>query len=335
MTRIASGVGEGPAARPAPVPEPAVDILFDCDTGVDDSMAIAYGAGNGARFVACTTTHGNVPAATAARNTVTVLDALGLTDVPVHVGAHRPMAQPLQTAEWVHGQDGLGDAGVVPSTRPVAGRLGAAEIVRLVHERPGELTLVAVGPLTNLGLALLMDPELPALVQRVVVMGGAVLAAGNASELGEANVWHDPEAAQLVVEAPWDLTLVGLEITMRTAMPTSAIARIEASTDPRARLIGAVFQHYLGVYEPIVGERTCVLHDPLAMALALQPDLATYRLVRAGVELRGERSRGQVVADLRNFEPDPTDPTEPGVVRLVDTLDVDRFHENFLRALGA
>ncbi|EYR65049.1 nucleoside hydrolase [Actinotalea ferrariae CF5-4] len=335
MSRIASGIGEGATARPAPAPEPAVDILFDCDTGIDDSMAIAYGAGNGAHFVACTTTHGNVPSATAGRNTVTVLDALGLTDVPVHVGAHRPMAQALQTAEWVHGEDGLGDAGVVQSTRPVAGHLGAAEIVRLVHERPGELTLVAVGPLTNLGLALVMDPDLPRLVRNVVIMGGAVNTAGNASHVGEANVWHDPEAAQLVVEAPWDLTVAGLEITMRTALPTSAIARIEASQDPRARLIGRVFQHYLGVYEPIVGARTCVLHDPLAMALALEPDLATYRLARAGVELRGERSRGQVVADLRNFEPDPTDPKEPGVVRLVDTLDVDRFHENFLRALGA
>ncbi|WP_225755245.1 nucleoside hydrolase [Actinotalea sp. Marseille-Q4924] len=335
MTTIRTGVGDGLTARQVPPPAAAVDILLDCDTGIDDSMAIAYGAGNGARFVACTTTHGNVPSATAGRNTVTVLDALGLTDVPVHVGAHRPMAQALETAEWVHGEDGLGDAGVPASTRPVAGHLAAAEIVRLAHERPGELTLVAVGPLTNLGLALLMDPELPQLVQRVVIMGGAVNTAGNASAVAEANVWHDPEAAQLVVETPWDLTVVGLEITMLTAMPTSAIARIETSQDPRARLIAAVFQHYLGVYAPIIGERTCVLHDPLAMALALEPGMATYRLARAGVELRGELSRGQLVADLRNFDPDPTDPREPGVVRLVDELDVDRFHESFLRALGA
>ncbi|MBC7291546.1 MAG: nucleoside hydrolase [Actinotalea sp.] len=298
-------------------------------------MAIALGAGSGARFVACTTTHGNVPAATAGRNTVTVLDALGLTDVPVHVGAHRPMAQDLLTAEWVHGQDGLGDAGVAQSSRPVSGDLAPAEIVRLARQHPGELTLVAVGPLTNLGLALLMAPDLPGLVRNVVVMGGAVNTAGNASAVGEANVWHDPEAAQLVVGAAWDLTVVGLEITMRTAMPTVAIARIEASTDPRAQLVARVFQHYLGVYEPIVGERTCVLHDPLAMALALEPDLASYRLVRAGIELRGELSRGQVVADTRGFEPDPTDPTEPGVVRFVDTLDVERFHAMFLDALGA
>lgn len=335
MTTIATGLGEGPAARRVAPPPAATQILFDCDTGIDDSMAIAYGAGSAARFVACTTTHGNVPAATAGRNTVTVLDVLGLTEVPVHVGAHRPMAQALQTAEWVHGQDGLGDAGVEQSTRPVAGDLAPAEIVRLARKHPGDLTIVAVGPLTNLGLALLMAPDLPGLVRNVVVMGGAVNTAGNASPVGEANVWHDPEAAQLVVDAPWDLTVAGLEITMRTALRTSDIARIEASDDPRARLIAAVFQHYLGVYEPLVGERTCVLHDPLAMALALEPDLATYRLARVGVEMRGALSRGQVVADVRGFDPDPVDPREPGVVRLVDTLDVDRFHENFLRALGA
>lgn len=335
MTTVSTGLGKGPGARTAPALEPGRDIIFDCDTGIDDAMAIAYGAGNGARFVSCTTTHGNVPVATAARNSVTIFDALGLNEVPVHVGAHRPMAQPLATAEWVHGQDGLGDAGIVQSTRPVAGQLAPAEIVRLAHERPGELTLVAVGPLTNLGIALLMDPELPQLIKQVVVMGGAIHTAGNASAVGEANIWHDPEAAQLVVEAPWDVTVVGLEITMLTALSTTAVERIEQSADPRAKLISGIFQHYLSVYEPIMGERTCVLHDPLALAIALEPDIATYRLARATVELRGEHSRGQVIADVRGFEQDPVDPKEPGVIRVVDTLDLERFQENFLQALGA
>jgi purine nucleosidase len=311
------------------------DLILDCDTGIDDSLAILYGAANGARYVACTATHGNVPVEVGARNTVTVLDLLGLTDVPVHQGAARPMAQPLRTAEFVHGQDGLGDTGITPSQRPLAGTLAAAEIVRLVRERPGEITLVAVGPLTNIGIALLLEPRLPELVRRVVIMGGAAGVPGNASEVGEANIWHDPEAAQLVIDAAWDVLLVGLEITMTTQLPAAAIRRIEASTDPRARLTWALIQHYLDVYEPLLGERTCVLHDPTAMALALDPSLATYRLVRAGMELRGERSRGQLVADLRGFDPAPTDPREPGVVRLVDTLDMPRFHQNLLRALGA
>ncbi len=313
----------------------ATEIIFDCDTGVDDAMAIMYGAGNGARFVACTVTHGNVPVQVGARNTLTILDAVGLTDVPVHQGAARPMAQPLMTAEFVHGHDGLGDAGHPPSQRELAGTLAAVEIVRLARSRPGELTLVAVGPLTNIGLALLLEPELPRLIHRVVVMGGAAGVPGNASETGEANIWHDPEAAQLVLDAPWDLVLVGLEITMSTAMPAEVVARLEAVETPHGRMLWQSMQHYIDVYEPLVGMRTCVLHDPLAMALALDPDLATYRLVRAGVELRGEKTRGQVVADLRGFEADPTDPLEPGVVRLVDTLDVRAFHEKFLRALGA
>jgi purine nucleosidase len=313
----------------------STELVFHCDTGIDDTMAIVYGAGNGAEYVACTVTHGNVPVHVGTRNTLTVLDRLGLTDVPVHQGAARPMAQPLMTAEFVHGQDGLGDAGVPASSREPAGTLAAAEIVRLARSRPGELTLVAVGPLTNLGLALLLEPELPRLVENVVVMGGAVGVPGNASETGEANIWHDPEAAQLVLDAPWDLLLVGLEITMQTQLPPEALKRIENSTDPRAQFMWPVMQHYLDVYEKSLGVRTCVLHDPLAMALALHPDLATYRLVRAAVELRGDRSRGQVVADLRGYEPAPGDPREPGVVRIVDTLDTAAFHERFLSALGA
>ncbi len=143
------------------------------------------------------------------------------------------------TAEWVHGQDGLGDTGLEPSQRTPPGTLAAAEIVRLARERPGELTLVAVGPLTNIGLALLLDPRLPALVRRVVIMGGAAGVPGNASATGEANVWHDPEAAQLVVDAPWDVVFVGLEITMRRALGC-VVARIEASADSRAQLVWAL-----------------------------------------------------------------------------------------------
>ncbi len=310
-------------------------IIFDCDTGVDDAMAIMYGAGNGADFVACTVTHGNVPVEVGARNTLTVLDAVGLDTVPVHLGAARPIAQPLLTAEFVHGDDGLGNSNPPASTRPLAGTLAAAEIVRLARERPGELTLVAVGPMTNIGLALLLDPELPDLVRRVVVMGGAVGVPGNASSVAEANFWHDPEAAALVLAAPWDVVHVGLESTMTAMLPVWAMERLAAVTTPHGKLLWAAMQHYLDVYEPIAGERTCAMHDPLAIAVALDEDLASYRLVRATIELRGEHTRGQTVADLRGYEPDPTDPREPGVVRVVTDFDRTTFYERFLTALGA
>jgi len=310
-------------------------IVLDCDTGVDDAMAIFYAAGNGADLLACTVVHGNVPVETGARNTLTVLDAAGLTEVPVHQGAARPMAQPLHTSEWVHGDDGLGNSRPTPSARPVAGTLAAAEIVRLAREHPGEITLVAVGPMTNVALALLLEPRLPELVRRVVLMGGAAGVPGNLSPAAEANFWHDPEAAALVVGAPWDVVHVGLEATMKALLPQEAVARIAASPDPRARFMNAAMDHYLGIYEAALGVRTCALHDPLAMAIALDPDLAEYRLVRMSVELRGEHTRGQSVADLRGFEPDPTDPREPGVVRIVTDFDHATFVERFCRALGA
>jgi purine nucleosidase len=308
-------------------------LILDCDTGIDDALALFYGAAHGAEYVACTVTHGNVPVDVGSRNTLTILEALGLEQVPVFTGAARPLAQPLMTAEFVHGHDGLGDAGVTPSAR-VARDLAAVEIVRLARERPGELSLVAVGPLTNIGLALMLEPRLPELVRQVVVMGGAVGVPGNASELGEANVWHDPEAAALVVEAPWDVLFVGLEITMRTALPKAAIERIAATAHPVGRLAWRIMQHYLDVYEKVLGERSCVLHDPLAMALALDPSLATYRTVSVYVDTGTSRSRGAIVGDLRG-NAGAQHPAAPGTIRIVDTLDTQAFHERFLQALGA
>ena len=309
-------------------------VLLDCDTGIDDALAILYAADNGADLRACTVTHGNVPVATGTRNTLTILDALSLTKVPVFTGAARPMAQPLMTAEFVHGEDGLGDSGLEHSSRAPSGDLAAAEIVRLARQHRGELTLVAVGPLTNLGLALLLEPELPQLLDSIVVMGGAVGAPGNASETGEANVWHDPEAAQLVIDAEWDVLFVGLEITMRTPLSAADIGRIAGSEDPKAQLAWKIMQRYLDVYEPVLGFRSCVLHDPLAMALALEPRLATYRTVRAFVDMGTGPTRGMLVGDLRGYEPPADDPATPGCVRIVDTLDTAAFHAKFLAALG-
>lgn len=309
-------------------------IIFDCDTGIDDSLAIIYGSAHGADFRACTVTHGNVPVHIGTRNTLTILDKVGLTDVPVFSGSARPMAQPLMTAEFVHGEDGLGNTNMPPSTRP-HGDLAPLEIVRLAREHPGELTLVAVGPLTNVGVALLLEPRLPELIKRVVIMGGAVGVPGNASELGEANVWHDPEAAQLVIDAPWDVVFVGLEITMRTALPLEAIQRIADSEHSNGVLAWQILQCYLDVYEKSLGFRSCVLHDPLAMALALDPDLATYRTISAFVETGHGRTRGALVGELRGYHPTPEDPCSPGVIRIVDQLDLPTFHERFLQALGA
>lgn len=320
-----------PSAPATTGPAGSRPVVLDCDTGIDDALAILHLAGRGGRLLGVTSVHGNVPARTGAENSLRVLDAAGLTDVPVWVGAARPMAQPLSTAEHVHGPDGLGGTVTGPPSRPVADGAAAVRIVELAHRFPREFTLVAVGPLTNLGLALLLEPALPDLIDEVVVMGGAMRPPGNITAMAEANTWHDPEAAQLVVEAPWRSTFVTLDATMRTVLPDEHLAAIAGSTDPKARFAWAALDFYLNAYQRWSGRRSCPLHDPLAMALALQPDLATYRTAYTSVELRGGATRGALVPDLRASSERPPEPG--GEVIYVDDLDVERFQALFVASL--
>lgn len=306
-------------------------VLLDCDTGIDDALALLHLAGRGGRLLGVTSVHGNVPAPTAARNSLHVLDVTGSDDVPVWVGAARPLAQPLSTAEHVHGPDGLGGITTGPPSRRPDPGAAAVRIVETAQRHPRGFTLVAVGPLTNLALALMLEPDLPSLVDEVVVMGGALLPPGNITPTAEANTWHDPEAAQLVIEAPWRTTFVTLDVTMRTVLSEAHLAEIAGSTDPKARFAWAALDFYLGAYQSWIGRRSCPLHDPLAMALALQPDLATYRTVHTSVELHGAQTRGSLVPDLRGSSEAP--PAPGGDVVYVDELDIPRFQALFVESL--
>lgn len=310
-------------------------IIFDCDTGIDDALAILYGARGGADFAACTVTHGNVPVEVGTRNTLTVLDAVGLDRVPVFSGAARPLAQALRTAEHVHGTDGLGNTRPTPSSRVPEATPAAHALAEMAAARPGELTLVPVGPLTNIALALALDENFAKNIKQVVLMGGAIGVPGNVNAVAEANTFCDPEAAQAVLDAPWKVTWVGLEATMRTGITPEMIEQLATTASPEGRLLWNAMQFYMDLYEKNVGRRTCMLHDPLAMALALDPDLATYSHASAAIELRGEHTRGMVVADLRPAAAVGAEfAGEPGVITYVDSLDVEEFHRRFLNSFG-
>lgn len=312
----------------------AAPFIFDVDPGIDDTAAFLYAAHHGAEIAAATVTHGNVPVEVGTRNALTVLDYLGLQDVPVYKGAHRPMAQPLDTAEFVHGNDGLGDCGIVPSTRSATPGLAAAEIVRLAHERPGELSIIAVGPMTNIGLALLMDAELPSLIKDIVLMGGSINTPGNSSPVAEANIWHDPEAMQLILDAGWDVSIAGLEMTMDTQFPEKMVNAIRESNSPRAKFFAPMMDTYINTYQAVYGYPTVVIHDAVSVAIHLDPSLAEFKLVNAEVELRGSATRGQTIADLRKFMPEPTDPKSPGTMRYITDFDTETFHVRFMESLG-
>ena len=307
-------------------------FLYDCDTGIDDAMTLLYLASlvraGEAELAGVGTVHGNVDPATAALNTLRVLEVVDI-EVPVAVGAARPMAQDVLYAEEYHGTDGLGDTHLPPpSGRPVS-EPAAARLVRLARERPGELTVLATGPLTNLGAALLLDPELPSLVREVVVMGGAFDHPGNVTTHAEANIWHDPEAADLVFAADWPVVLVPLDATHPTAVHDDWLGRLAAHDSPAARFASGVLDFYATAYTRTLGRRGVVIHDALAAMLAVDPGLGEYVHRPVRVELRGELTRGTTVWDARSAPADDT--RRP--VRVAVGSDVPVFQERLLTSL--
>lgn len=277
-------------------------ILADCDTGIDDALALAYLASRArAELVGVGSVHGNVAAEQAAANTLDVLERCGLGQVPVAVGARRPLVGSARFAgEW-HGRDGLGDvARPGPRGRPTD-EPAAVQLVRRAREAACEgepLTLLATGPCTNLALALLLEPELASWVDRVVVMGGALRVPGNVGLLSEANIAADPEAAAIVVSAPWRVVLVSLDVTMQAILEDEAVERL-ARAGGLPGWCAAVTQLYLDRYQAVLGRRACPLHDPLAAAVACAPEIVRLETLPVAVELRGDWTRGATVADRR------------------------------------
>lgn len=274
-------------------------VIVDCDTGIDDALALLYlAAQEDIEIVAAGSVHGNVAADLAAVNALRVLELAGLADVPVAVGAGRPLAQPLATAEVVHGRDGLGNTfRPPPAGSPMAGS-AAEQLARLAREQPGEFEVLALGPLTNLALALMLEPRLAQLIPRVVIMGGATHGPGNITPTAEANIWHDPEAAALVLGAPWPVTLVPLDVTQETLLTEPGLARLHRSDAPAARFSWQIVQHYLDFHVSLLGRRECPMHDPLAAILLAHPELADYENAAVCVELGGT-SRGATIVDRR------------------------------------
>jgi purine nucleosidase len=311
-------------------------LIVDCDPGVDDAMALLFLAGRSDVTVeAVGSVHGNVPATTAAHNALRILDVAGLTGVPVAVGAPRPLVQPLATAEHVHGDDGLGNTGQPLPRGSVSSESAAEQLVRLARARPGELSLLAIGPLTNLAIALLLEPALPVLLRQVVVMGGAFAVPGNVSALAEANIGNDPEAARLVLGAGLPLRIVGLDVTHKTLLRRPQLGRLEQGRTEAARFAWEVLQFYIDVYERRFDERACPVHDALAAALLLEPGLATWTRQPVEVELRGQLTRGATIVD-RRAGPDRDEGTDaaPSPVDVAVDVDAGTAVARLLAALG-
>jgi purine nucleosidase len=323
-------VADTPAAA-APDPAPAgpgpVRAILDVDTGVDDALALALAVRHPAlRLEAALTVAGNVAVDLTTRNTLRVLDWLGAGDVPVIAGADRPLAGgPMPEAGHFHGADGLGGIPLPPPAR--SAKPGAAEqylVERLLAE-PGRLTLVCLGPLTNLALALRRAPEIVPAVRQVVLMGGTAQLPGNATPVAEFNVHADPEAAALVFAQPWPLVMVGLDVTTRVGLARTDLGPLRAARHPEGMLTCQLARFVLEAQ----GRAHFHLHDPLAVAVAIDPSLVTLAPGPVHVETRGEHTRGQTVVDLRPWARKP-----PSRARVALAVDAPRFHALFRSTLG-
>ncbi|WP_116040383.1 nucleoside hydrolase [Amycolatopsis palatopharyngis] len=281
---------------------PKDPLLVDCDTGIDDALALLYLLGDpDVDLRAVTAVFGNTDAGTAAENTLRVLELAGRPDIPVAVGARSNWRGTVHLAPHVHGHDGLGGTGLPAPARSPGTEPAAELIVRLARENPGKLHVLAIGPLTNLATALLLEPELPELVGHVTIMGGAVHHPGNVTPAAEANVHNDPEAARMVLRAGWDVTLVPLDVTMNEVLTEQHWHRLRTGGTAIARFAAEILKHYLDVYQrDVFGVRCAACHDPLAAAIAagdVSPVLAPK--VTVDVDTGDGPARGSTIADTR------------------------------------
>jgi purine nucleosidase len=296
-------------------------VILDVDTGTDDALALAYAVTSpNIDLVAVTTVAGNVDVEKTTANTLAVLDWLGAGEVPVHRGASRPLVRPHRDAIYFHAEGGLGGAQLPLPTRSVGEDRGPAALIRLARQRPQELTLVTLGPLTNLAIALNVEPTLPDLLKAVVVMGGAFTVPGNTTQAAEFNILVDPEAAEQVFAAPFqNLTVVGLDVTERVALTHDDWKVVNAASElpPPAGLLREVGKFAFSQS----GRGRFPLHDPLSVAVAIDPSLIGTRQSAIAIDTIGpERGRTRLVG--------------PGAVRVAESVEAERALEAFRRTVG-
>jgi inosine-uridine nucleoside N-ribohydrolase len=315
-------------------------VIIDTDPGIDDALALALALRSPElRVEAITTVGGNVNVELGTRNALRVLEALGVKDPPpVARGAGQPLERDPVDASHVHGADGLGNisnlAGPDGSPRYPAPRATACDqeavdlILDIVKKSPGKITLIAVGPLTNVAMAIERDVAAMRQLAELIVMGGSVEGVGNVTATAEFNFYADPHAARQVLRAGLNTTLVGLDVTEKTLLSKSDFeAQLARSGDPAGKFIADVSKLYFAVGSVRRGEAACPLHDPLAVGVAIDQSFVRTQSFEADVETEGPLTRGMLVADRRKYNA----PSELlGRIQACVEVDAERFVKFFL-----
>ena len=317
----------------------AKKIIFDTDPGTDDAMALMLALNSPELDIrAVTVVPGNVTAKQGLENALRMMSLANRCDIPVAAGAQHPLFQKLITAEFWHGKNGLANVELPPSKCKVDSRYGPDLIIEMVHAAPHEITLVPVGPLTNIALAVEKDPSIVPLVKEVIIMGGSITG-GNVNAAAEANIYNDPEAAQIVFQAGWPLTMVGLDVGDKTLLSPKYLAQLGQTHSPVNDFIYQV-AHYLIDLSAQFGSGGTPMYDPLAVGVAIDATLVKALPMHVDVETRGEFTRGETVANRRGavernvlhgdrYIIEGVDKVEPNAKVCID-VDADRFLQLFV-----
>ena len=299
-------------------------LVIDCDPGIDDAAAImmAY-AHPEITIKAITTVSGNVSVSQTTVNALKILDLINAKSIPVFVGASSPLLGSSNDASFFHGMDGLGDLNLPKSDRTAENDSACLALINLAKEKPGKLSLIAVGPLTNLALALRIEPDLPSYYKELVIMGGAYLGKGNTDNFPcEFNVFSDPEAAAVVFEKWPMLTMVSWETTLNHSLPYTFVEQIRQYDNPRSDFLEIIMKRMNLIIKESFNKNVCFIADPLAMAVMIEPEIVLESIEKfVQVELTGKFTRGMTVVDW--FGASGKEPNS----RIIQKVNLDRFIE--------
>lgn len=305
-------------------------IILDCDPGHDDAIAMILAAGNPAiDLLGITTVGGNQTLTKVTHNTLSVARVARMTDVPVHAGCDRPLVREVEVAEGIHGDSGLDGVELPEPISQVGSRHAVDYIIDTIMEHePGTVTLVPTGPLTNIALAVRKEPRIAERVQEVVLMGGGYHT-GNWSATAEFNIIVDPEAAHIVFNEKWPLTMVGLDLTHQALATPEVEEKIKAIGSECSEFVLGLFAFFRKAYKEAQGFEHPPVHDPCTVAYLIDPTIVTTQKVPLDVELHGELTLGMTVADFRAPAP------EGCTTQVAVDLDHERFWNLVIQAIEA
>jgi purine nucleosidase len=304
-------------------------IIFDTDPGIDDACAILLALASPELSVqGLSIVHGNCSLEQATKNALSVLELAHAGHIPVAKGSELPLVQPSFLAPETHGHTGLGYAKLPePRARPVI-QHGTDFLIEQILSSPGEITLVAIGPLTNVALAIRQEPRIVQAVKELIIMGGAIRYEGNTTALAEFNTYADPHAAHIVYHAGMPTMLVPLDVTYRCILTPADAQKLQQIDSPVTRFVEEATRFYMEFHDEYQSIQGCVINDPLALALTFAPELCTYREMPVDVDISGGISMGKTIGDFYNYG------KKPANLKVALEVKARDFIELFLERIG-